>query len=110
MDKKLFSCGVFIDLKNAFDAVNHTILLDKINYYGLRRIVNQWFSSYLSNRTQTTEIGSHISSKLNINCGVLQGSVISPLLVLLYINDIQYCSRKLQFFLFADDTNALYAY
>ena len=56
--------------------MNHTILLDKINYYGLRRIVNQWFSSYLSNRTQTTEIGSHISSKLNINCGVPQGSVL----------------------------------
>ena len=76
MDKKLFSCGVFIDLKKAFDTVNHTILLDTINYYGLRRIVNQWFSSYLSNRTQTTEIGSHISSKVNINCGVPQGSVL----------------------------------
>ena len=110
MDKKLFSCGVFIDLKKAFDTVNHTILLDKLNYYGFRGIVNQWFSSYLSNRTQTTEIGSHISSKLNINCGVPQGSVLSPLLFLLYINDIQYCSRKLQFFLFADDTNALYAH
>ena len=110
MDKKLFSCGVFIDLKNAFDTVNHTILLDKLNYYGFRGIVNQWFSSYLSNRTQSTEIGSHISSKLNINCGVPQGSVLGPLLFLLYINDIQYCSSKLQFFLFADDTNALYAH
>ena len=110
MDKKLFSCGVFIDLKKAFDTVNHTILLDKLNYYGFRGIVNQWFSSYLSNRTQSTEIGSHISSKLNINCGVPQGSVLGPLLFLLYINDIQYCSSKLQFFLFADDTNALYAH
>ena len=110
MDKKLFSCGVFIDLKKAFDTVNHTILLDKLNYYGFRGIVNQWFSSYLSNRTQTTEIGSHISSKLNINCGVPQRSVLGPLLFLLYINDIQYCSSKLQFFLFADDTNALYAH
>ena len=90
--------------------MNHTILLDKLNYYGFRGIVNQWFSSYLSNRTQSTEIGSHISSKLNINCGVPQGSVLGPLLFLLYINDIQYCSSKLQFFLFADDTNALYAH
>ena len=88
MDKKLFSCGVFIDLKKAFDTANHTILLDKLIYYGFRGIVNQWFSSYLSNRTQSTEIGSHISSKLNISCGVLQGSVLGQLLFLLYINDI----------------------
>ena len=73
-DKKLFSCGVFIDLKKGFDTVNHTILLDKINYYDFR--VNQWFCSYLSNRRQTTEIGSHISSKRNITCGVPQGPVL----------------------------------
>ena len=58
MDKRLFSCGVFIDLKKAFDTVDHKILLDKLNYYGLRGIDNQWFSSYLTNRTQTTEINS----------------------------------------------------
>ena len=107
MDKTLFSCGVFIDLKKAFDTVNHTVLLDKLNYFGFRGIVNQLFSSYLSNRTQSTEIGSHISSNLNINCGVPQRSVLGPLLSLHYINDIQYCSSRLQFFLFADDTNAL---
>ena len=90
--------------------MSHNILLEKLNYYGFRGIVNQWLYSYLSNRTQTTEIGSHISNKLNINCGVPQGSVLGPLLFLLYINDIQYCSNKLQFLLFADDTNALYAY
>ena len=56
MDERLFSCGVFIDLKKAFDTVDHKILLDKLNYYGLRGIDNQWFSSYFTNRTQTTEI------------------------------------------------------
>ena len=102
MDKRLFSCGVFIDLKKAFDTVDHKILLDKLNYYGLRGIDNQWFSSYLTNRTQTTEINSFISDKEVVSCGVPQGSVPGPLLFLLYVNDIQYCSRKLKFFLFAD--------
>ena len=90
MDKKLFSCGVFIDLKKAFDIVNHSILLDKLNYYGFRGLVNQWLSSYLSNRIQTIEIGPHISSKLNINCGAPQGSVLGPLLFLLYTKYIIY--------------------
>ena len=62
MNKKLLSCGVFVDFKKAFDTVNHTILLDKLNYYGFLGIVNQWFSSYLLNRKQTTDIGSHIGS------------------------------------------------
>ena len=75
-DKKLFSCGVFNDLEKAFDTVNHNILLNKLNYYGFRGIINQQVSSYLSNRTQTTEINSCISSSLNINCGVPQGSVL----------------------------------
>ena len=102
MDKRLFSCGVFIDLKKAFDTVDHKILLDKLNYYGLRGIDNQWFSSYFTNRTQTTEINSFISDKEVVSCSVPQGSVSGPLLFLIYVNDIQYCSRKLKFFLFAD--------
>ena len=105
MDKHYFSCGVFIDLKKAFDTVNHKILLDKLNYYGFRGIINEWFQSYLTNRTQTTQIGSHVSTKLISPCGVPQGSV----LFLLYINDIYLCSNKLHFFLFANDTNILYA-
>ena len=110
MEKRLFSCGVFIDLKKAFDTVDHNILLDKLNYYGFRGIVNQWFSSYLTNRTQTTEVNSYISDKEAVTCGVPQGSVLGPLLFLLYVNDIQHCSTKLNFFLFADDTNVLYSH
>lgn len=75
MDKIIFSCGVFIDLRKAFDTVDYKILLDKLNYYGLRGIDNQWFSSYLTNRTQTTEINSYISDKEVVSCGEPQGSV-----------------------------------
>ena len=106
MNQRLLSCGVFLDLKKAFDTVDHEILLNKLNYYGFRGIVNDCFSSYINNRTQTTQIGQHISDKAKITCGVPQGSVlvIGPLLFLLYVNDIHKCSN-----LFADDTNILYA-
>ena len=109
MNQRLLSCGVFIDLKKAFDTVYHEILLNKLNHYGFRGIINDWFSSYLNNRTQTTQVGQHISDKVIITCGVPQGSVLGPLLFLLYVNDIPKCSNKLWFYLFADDTNILYA-
>ena len=96
-------------LKKAFDTVDHDVLLDKLNHYGFRGIINSWFSSYLKNRTQTTQVDRHISDKAVVGCGVPQGSVLGPLLFLLYVNDIHRCSNKLRFYLFADDTNILYA-
>ena len=93
----------------AFDTVDHAILLDKLNYYGFRGIKNKWFLSYLQDRTQTTQIGPHISKRVVTPCGVPQGSVLGPLLFLSHINDICSCSNKLNFYLFADDTNILYA-
>ena len=96
-------------LKKAFDAVDHDILLRKFKYYGIRGVVNDWFSSYLKDRSQTTLVGNCISDKEETLCGVPQGFVIGPLIFLIYINDICNSSKVVNFFLFADDTNLLYA-
>ena len=105
----MFSCGIFIHLKQAFDTVDHSILLRKLQHYGIRESIENWFHSYLTDRTQTTQVGSCISTKENILCGVPQGSVLGPLLLLIYINDIYNSSKLFKFYLFADDTNLLYA-
>ena len=104
----MFSCGVFIDLQKAFDAVHYHILLHKLSHYGVRGVFNKWFCSYLNGRTQITQVGSHISKREETSCGVPQGSVFG-LLFLIYINDIYKPSNTLGFYLFADDTNLLYA-
>ena len=101
---------ILLDFAKAFDTVNHEILLDKLEYYGIRGIALDWFKSYLSDRMQCTEIG-HIQSKLDyIKCGVPQGSILGPLLFLLYINDIVMSSEVFQFTLFADDTSLFYSH
>ena len=94
MNQGLYSCGVFIDLKKAFDTVDHNIMLDKLNFYGFRGLINQWFSSYHNNRTQTSQIVD-LSNKAIISFGVSQGSVLGPLLFLLFVNYIHQCSSKL---------------
>ena len=108
-DKGMLSCGVFIDLKKAFDTIDHCILLQKLYHYGIRGIINDWFRSYLTDRVQSTQIGSEVSTKLTTACRVPQGSVLGPLLFLLYVNNLCRSSDKLSFYLFADDTNLLYA-
>ena len=105
IDNGQYGCGLFIDLRKAFDTVNHSILLNKLHHYGIRGITNDWFKSYLSDRQQYVSINGHNSSCSNLICGVPQGSVLGPLLFLIYINDLPNTSSKLQFHLFADDTN-----
>ena len=89
---------------------NCTILLRKLDHYGIRGIVNEWFKNYLTGRKQIVKYKSVQSQSLTITCGVPQGSVLGPLLILIYMNDISRCSKKLSLFLFADDTNLFYSH
>ena len=109
-DCKETTLGCFIDLSKAFDTVNHDILLQKLYYYGVRGTAHNWFKSYLSNRKQLVRINNHSSSFNNIICGVPQGSILGPLLFLVYINDLPLISShcKIKFILFADDTSILF--
>ena len=102
-----FRCGIFIDLRKAFDTVNHDILLRKLDHYGIRGSILNWFKSYLTNRKQYVDINGETSKIKEISCSVPQGSVLGPLLFLLYINDLPN-TKVLDFYLFADDTNIYY--
>ena len=97
--------GVFLDLSKAFDTVNHKILLMKMYKYGIRGVALSWFESYLSNRNQYVSFSNHNSESMLISCGVPQGSILGPLLFLLYVNDMPNVSSVLFTILFADDTN-----
>ena len=109
IENNLTSCCIFLDLSKAFDTVNHSILLSKLEHYGIRGVGHSWFKSYLDNRTQIVTVNGENSTEMKINCGVPQGSILGPLLFLLYINDIYNSSEVLDFLLIADDTSILFA-
>ena len=109
IDKGEYTIGVFLDLSKAFDTVNHGILLKKLQHYGIRGICLQWFTNYLQERTQIVKFKQYRSAEMNVMTGVPQGSILGPLLFLIYINDIENCSNIFSFILYADDTNALYS-
>ncbi|CAB4019925.1 Hypothetical predicted protein, partial [Paramuricea clavata] len=100
----MFNLVVLIDLKKAFDTVDHQIL-KKLELYGIKGQALSFLESYLSNRNQKCQIQGSVSSEKLIKCGVPQGSILGPLFFLLYINDLPQCLDKTKPRLFADDTN-----
>ena len=99
--------GCFIDLKKAFETVNHFILINKLRKYGIHGKILEWFISYLDNRKQYVFYNGSKSNDQYISCGVPQGSILGPLLFILYINDLSNISESLTSILFADDTTVI---
>ena len=109
IDKGKINAVVFLDLKKAFDTVNHDVLLSKLNNYGIRDIPHKWFTSYLDKRTQKCSINGSLSQSCLLSFGVPQGTILGPLLFLLYINDLPNCLTNCQPRMYADDTHLTYA-
>ena len=104
MDLNEIPIDIFLDLSKAFVTIDHTILLHKLKYYGLEQSTLRLFESYLKNRKQYTEIEESKSEILPLTIGVPQGSILGPLLFIIYINDFSESTKKFDFIIYADDT------
>ena len=110
LDSSSHMVGILLDFSKAFDTINHDILLHKLSNYGIRGKALGWFRSYLSDRKQFVFIDGHTSELQHVNCGVPQGSLLGPLLFIIYINDFYRSSDIASFILFADDTNLFFSH
>ena len=104
LDSNKIIFSIFLDFRKAFDSVDHGILLSKLNVYGVRGLAHDWFRSYLSNRKQFVHINNTNSDIKPISHGVPQGSILGPLLFLVFINDIAKSSNFFKYILYADDS------
>ena len=104
MDKKLITCSIFLDLRTAYDTINHTILIKKLEKYGIRGLPLQLLASYLTDRQQYTIVNQYKSKSRDVICGITQGSTLGPSLFNIYINYLPLASNS-TIHLFADDTN-----
>ena len=105
IDQNSAALSVYLDLSKAFDTIDQNILLHKLRYYGVSNTELIWFKNYLENRSQFVEIDGFTSDVLGIHTGVPQGSILGPLLFIIYINDLPHCTQFFKFIIYADDTS-----
>ena len=107
LDKGYTPLAIYLDLSKAFDTLDFKILLQKLKYYGIKDIALDWFHSYLHNRVQYVEYNHTVSNMANISLGVPQGSILGPLLNIIYTNDIQFSSKFFHFINYANESTLL---